>query len=59
MEEILALQRKLAEVQEVSNSQKLSDRNVVEIVEAIIKNFELKLLYTIDGKEYLTPEHLE
>ena len=59
MEEILALQRKLAEVQETNNAQRLSDRNVVEIVDAIIKIFEIKLLYTSDGKEYLTPEHLD
>lgn len=59
MEEILALQRKLAEVQETTNAQRLSDRNVVEIIEAIVKNFDIKLLYTSDGKEYLTPEHLD
>jgi len=59
MEEILALQRQLAAVQETTTAQRLSDRNVVEIVDAIVKTFDLKLLYTSDGKEYLTPEHLD
>eukprot|EP01016_Furgasonia_blochmanni_P004022 TRINITY_DN11566_c0_g1_i2.p1 TRINITY_DN11566_c0_g1~~TRINITY_DN11566_c0_g1_i2.p1 ORF type:complete len:731 (+),score=270.76 TRINITY_DN11566_c0_g1_i2:89-2194(+) len=59
MEEILALQRKLAEVQETSNLHRLSDRNIVEIMDKIMKNYDLKLLYTEDGKEYLTPDYLE
>lgn len=59
MEEILALQRQLAAVQEESQSTKLSDRNIVEIIDVLVKNYELKLIFTIDGSEYLTPDYLE
>jgi len=59
MEEILALQRQLAAVQEQTQTAKLSDRNIVEIIESLIKNYDLKLIYTLDGREYITPEYLE
>ena len=59
MEAILALQKQLAAVQEQSQTARLSDRNIVEIIDNIIKNYDFKLIYTQDGREYLTPEHLE
>jgi hypothetical protein len=59
MEEILALQKQLAALQEQTQTARLSDRNVVEILETLSKNYDLKLIYTMDGRECLTPEHLE
>ncbi len=59
MEAILALQKQLAAVQEQTQTARLSDRNIVEIIDNLIKNYEFKLIYTQDGREYLTPEHLE
>ena len=59
MEAILALQRQLAAVQEQTQTARLSDRNIVEIVDNLIKGYDFKLIYTLDGREYLTTEHLE
>ena len=59
MEEILELQKKLAEAQEISNVNKITDRVVVEIVEKIIKKLNLKLVFTRDGQEYVTPDYIE
>jgi len=59
MEAILALQKQLAAAQEQTQTARLSDRNIVEIIDNIIKNYDFKLIYTQDGREYLTPEHLE
>ena len=39
---------------------KLSERNCVEILQTLMKSGVLKgLMYTLDGKEYLTPEQLK
>lgn len=59
MEAILALQRQLAAVQEQTQTARLSDRNIVEIIDALTKNYDFKLIYTLDGREYLTSDHLE
>lgn len=37
---------------------KLSDRNCIEIVRKLIKQNKLDVIFTTDGKEYITPEHL-
>ena len=59
MEEILELQRKLADVQATSNLNKLSDRIVVDLIERLLKTTDFRLIFTVDGQEYLTPEHLD
>lgn len=60
MDEILELQKKLAEVQNTSNMSKLSDRVVVDLIDRILKTFnDFQLIFTKDGLEYLTPEYLE
>ena len=38
--------------------QKLSERNCIEIVRKLIKQNKLDVIFTTDGKEYLTPDHL-
>ena len=39
--------------------QKLSEQNCIEIVNYLVNNGSLKVIYTTDGKEYLTHKQLE
>ena len=39
--------------------QKLSERNCIELVSRLIKLQQIELIYTADGKEYLTPQQLQ
>ena len=38
---------------------KLNERNVVDIVQKLIAHKRVQLIYTQDGKDYLTPDQLE
>ena len=40
-------------------AQKLNERNVVDLIRYLLENNKIKLIYTQDGKEYLTNEQLE
>lgn len=57
MEEIWALQAKLAQVQE-EKSNNISERVVVEIVQKLLQQQYVQLIYTRDGQEYITPDKL-
>lgn len=37
---------------------RLSERNVIEIVAGLIEKGQLEVIYTVDGKEYITPQEL-
>lgn len=54
MDEILALQQQLMAVQSTSTMYKLANRNVMEIVELLIKKFGFELYYTQDGRTRLS-----
>ena len=58
MEELLALQAELAKVQSAPSSFKLSEPNVVEVVQKLVELGLLEVLFTTNGKEYLTPKQL-
>lgn len=58
MDEIARLQRELAEVQQTSATLRLSESNIIEIVSKLIQAGQLELLYTQNGKEYVTPAQL-
>ncbi|EOD28718.1 hypothetical protein EMIHUDRAFT_234696 [Emiliania huxleyi CCMP1516] len=58
MDEILALQAELARVQEAPTAFKLSEPNIVEIVSTLSQLRLVDVLFTTNGKEYLTPEQL-
>lgn len=58
MDEILALQRELAVAQQTSTTQRLSDRNCVELVQKLQTLKLISLIFTRCGKEYLTPARL-
>lgn len=46
MEEIFELQRQLAELQNVSTQNRLSDRIVVDLIDKLIKEYDLKVYNT-------------
>jgi hypothetical protein len=37
----------------------LTDRNIVEIVNKLMEEYDLRLIFSNTGKEYLTPDALE
>ena len=58
-DEIKRLAADFQRVQVTSTAHKLSERNCVEIVQKLISLNLLEVIYTTDGKEYLTPQQLE
>ena len=53
------LQRQFFEVQEEEATQRLADRNVIELVFYLQKTGRIKnLIFTLDGKEYLTQKQV-
>ncbi|XP_076632501.1 UFM1 specific ligase 1 [Colletes latitarsis] len=56
--EIKRLAADFQKAQLSSTLQKLSERNCVEIVTKLIENKLLDVLFTNDGKEYVTPQHV-
>ncbi|XP_051134469.1 E3 UFM1-protein ligase 1 homolog [Andrographis paniculata] len=59
-EELLELQRQFEFAQQAKSSIRLSERNVVELVQKLqqLQIIDFGLLHTTSGKEYITPEHL-
>lgn len=57
--EIRQLQAELERVQTTSTAFKLSEANCVEIVKRLTEMKLLNVLFTVDGKEYVHPDHLE
>ncbi|KAJ8751528.1 hypothetical protein K2173_016760 [Erythroxylum novogranatense] len=59
-EELLELQRQFEFAQQAKSSIRLSERNVVELVQKLkeLHIIDFDLLHTISGKEYITPEQL-
>ncbi|KAF3633355.1 E3 UFM1-protein ligase 1 -like protein [Capsicum annuum] len=59
-EELLELQRQFEFAQQVKSTVRLSERNVVELVQKLhqLQIIDFDLLHTISGKEYITPEQL-
>ena len=57
-DEIKKLAADLQRAQLGGTVQKLSERNCIEIVNNLINSGRLKILYTADGKEYLTHKQL-
>ncbi|KAI3507805.1 hypothetical protein L1887_22800 [Cichorium endivia] len=59
-EELLELQRQFESAQQAKSSIRLSERNVVELVQKLqqLHIIDFDLLHTVSGKEYITPDHL-
>ena len=58
-EKIQALQAKLAAAQKNTSKQKLSERNMIEIVETLKSMGLVDLITTTDARSYVTPEQLK
>lgn len=58
-DEIKKLAADFQRTQLSSSLQRLGDRNCVEIVKKLIELDLIKVIFTCDGKEYLTPDHLQ
>ncbi|PPS07665.1 hypothetical protein GOBAR_AA12983 [Gossypium barbadense] len=59
-DELLELQRQFEFAQQAKSSIRLSERNVVELVQKLheLRIIDFELLHTVSGKEYITPEQL-
>ncbi|OVA03560.1 E3 UFM1-protein ligase 1 [Macleaya cordata] len=59
-EELLELQRQFEFAQQEKSSIRLSERNVVELVQKLqeLNIIDFDLLHTVTGKEYITPDQL-
>lgn len=57
-EEVKKLAADFQRTQATGSSPRLSDRNCIDIVKKLIKLNLLDVIFTSDGKEYITPEHL-
>lgn len=59
-EELLELQRQFEFAQQAKSTIRLSERNVVELVQKLqeLQIIDFELLHTTSGKEYITPEQL-
>ncbi|KAG9453833.1 hypothetical protein H6P81_006737 [Aristolochia fimbriata] len=58
--ELLELQRQFEFAQQAKSSVRLSERNVVELVNKLqqLQIIDFELLHTVSGKEYITPNQL-
>ena len=56
--EVRRLAADLQRLQQSSTAHRLTERNCVELVATLVKRSLLELVYTLDGKEYVTPEQL-
>uniref|UniRef100_A0A6B2EII5 E3 UFM1-protein ligase 1 homolog n=1 Tax=Phlebotomus kandelakii TaxID=1109342 RepID=A0A6B2EII5_9DIPT len=57
-DEIKRLAADFQKVQLSSTLQRLSERNCIEVVSLLVEKGLLEIIYTNDGKEYLTPDQL-
>ncbi|GAB1863281.1 E3 UFM1-protein ligase 1 homolog [Camponotus japonicus] len=57
-EEVKRLAADFQKAQLSSTLQKLSERNCIEIITTLVENKLLDIIFTNDGKEYVTPQHL-
>ena len=58
-EEIRRLAADLQRAQLSGSAQRLSERNCIEIVSRLVQAGLVEVIYTADGKEYLTPHQLQ
>lgn len=58
--ELLELQKQFESAQQAKSSVRLSERNVVELVQKLqeLRFIDFDLLHTVTGKEYITPDQL-
>ncbi|KAL0276431.1 UNVERIFIED_CONTAM: hypothetical protein PYX00_004012 [Menopon gallinae] len=57
-EEVKRLAADFQRAQLTSSIQRLSERNCIEIINKLIERNQIEVVFTTDGKEYITPDHL-
>lgn len=57
--EVRRLAADFQRLQAASTAHRLSERNCVELVSRLVDRKLVEVVYTLDGKEYVTPEQLE
>ncbi|KAK6620691.1 hypothetical protein RUM43_010986 [Polyplax serrata] len=57
-EEIKRLAADFQRAQLTSSVQRLSEQNCIDIINRLINSKQLEVVFTTDGKEYITPQHL-
>nr|KAF6463497.1 UFM1 specific ligase 1 [Molossus molossus] len=57
-EEIRRLAADFQRAQFAEATQRLSERNCIEIVNKLIAQKQLEVVHTLDGKEYVTPAQI-
>jgi len=58
-EEVRRLAADFQRLQASSTAHRLSERNCVELVGRLLDMGLVEVVHTLDGKEYVTPHHLE
>ena len=56
--EVRRLAADLQRLQQSSTAHRLTERNCIELVATLVNRNLLEIVYTLDGKEYITPEQL-
>lgn len=57
--EVRRLAADFQRLQASSTAHRLSERNCVELVARLVEQGRLEIVYTLDGKEYVTPGQLD
>ena len=57
--EVRRLAADFQRLQASSTAHRLSERNCVELVASLVERGLLEIVYTLDGKEYVTPSQLD
>ena len=58
-DEVRKLATHFQQLQATAGANRLSERNCIELVSRLIQTGQVEVVYTLDGKEYVTPQHLE
>ena len=58
-DEVRRLAADFQQLQATAGANRLSERNCIELVTRLIQTGQIDVVYTLDGKEYVTPKHLE
>lgn len=58
-DEVRKLAADFQQLQATAGAKRLSERNCIELVTRLIQMGQIDVVYTLDGKEYVTPKHLE
>lgn len=58
-DEVRKLAADFQRLQATAGANRLSERNCIELVTRLIQMGQIEVVYTLDGKEYVTPQHLQ